>query len=62
MKNDDVEVIVQATEIETGGKKRWKCHICGLTFSRQAAIANHHKLQVHIYDLFFKKVRFWDCA
>ncbi|XP_063613179.1 transcription factor E4F1-like isoform X1 [Penaeus indicus] len=45
MKNDDVEVIVQATEIETGGKKRWKCHICGLTFSRQAAIANHHKLQ-----------------
>ncbi|KAK8734288.1 hypothetical protein OTU49_006109 [Cherax quadricarinatus] len=41
----DVKLAVQATQIETGSETRWKCQLCGLTFSRQAAIFNHFKLQ-----------------
>ncbi|XP_045595635.1 transcription factor E4F1 isoform X2 [Procambarus clarkii] len=41
----DVKLAVQASEIETGSETRWKCQLCGLTFSRQAAIFNHFKLQ-----------------
>ncbi|XP_042219479.1 transcription factor E4F1-like isoform X2 [Homarus americanus] len=43
---NDVDMkVVQASEIETGNKTRWKCQLCGLTFSRQAAVFNHYKLQ-----------------
>ncbi|KAK8734291.1 hypothetical protein OTU49_006109 [Cherax quadricarinatus] len=42
----DVKLAVQATQIETGSETRWKCQLCGLTFSRQAAIFNHFKLQL----------------
>ncbi|XP_050694016.1 transcription factor E4F1-like isoform X2 [Eriocheir sinensis] len=41
----DTKVEVQAEEVEMGDVRRWKCQLCGLTFSRQAAILNHFKLQ-----------------
>ncbi|KAK4313097.1 hypothetical protein Pmani_015523 [Petrolisthes manimaculis] len=43
--DNDVKEVVPASEVETGGERRWKCRLCGLTFSRQAAVLNHFKLQ-----------------
>ena len=43
---EETKVEVQAEEVEMGDITRWKCQVCGLTFSRQAAILNHFKLQV----------------
>lgn len=48
--DNDVKEVVPASEVETGGERRWKCRLCGLTFSRQAAVLNHFKLQVRRED------------
>lgn len=42
---EEAKLEVEAEEVETGDETRWKCRVCGLTFSRQAAILNHFKLQ-----------------
>ncbi|XP_045106807.1 transcription factor E4F1-like [Portunus trituberculatus] len=44
-KEEEAKMEVETEEVEIGDGKRWKCRICGLTFSRQAAILNHFKLQ-----------------
>ncbi|XP_071514118.1 uncharacterized protein [Panulirus ornatus] len=45
MNEEDIKMVIQASEIETGHKRRWKCQVCSLTFSRRAAVLNHFKLQ-----------------
>ncbi|KAG0721434.1 Transcription factor E4F1 [Chionoecetes opilio] len=45
VEEEETKVEVQAEEVEMGDGRRWKCQVCGLTFSRQAAILNHFKLR-----------------
>ncbi|XP_076063981.1 uncharacterized protein LOC143038542 isoform X2 [Oratosquilla oratoria] len=53
----ELEDLDKVIEVETGLGRRWKCQLCGLTFSRQAAIANHFKVH-HQYnhDLFAEEI------
>ncbi|KAK8379909.1 hypothetical protein O3P69_019729 [Scylla paramamosain] len=44
-KEEEAKMEVEAEEVEMGDVRRWKCRVCCLTFSRQAAILNHFKLQ-----------------
>lgn len=40
------DTLLQAVQISTGDKIRWKCRLCYLSFSREKAFINHFYLQV----------------